>query len=102
MPRDQRKIEQPVSNPKVLHRDRKRFDTHFLQATLPKKYGDSTANPSIANFPADAIKDLARNRLVIGLDGDQPPIAVDNLHCSARLSHTNHFLKCHARICKVL
>ena len=102
MPRDQRKIEQPVSNPKVLHCDRKRFDTHFLQAAILKQNGDPPANPSIANFSADAIKDLARNRLVVGINSDQPPVAVDNLHCSARLGHTNHFLKCDERILKVL
>ena len=102
MPTDQRKTEQPVNNPKVMHRDRKRFDTHILQASIAKKSRDLSANPSIADFSADEIKDLARNRLVVGINCDQPPIAVDNLHCSARLGYTNHFLKCRARILKVL
>lgn len=88
MPSAQRKIEQPVSSPEVLHRDRMRFDTHFLQATLPKKYGDPTAAPSSANFPADQIKDLARNARSSASMATNPPIAVDNLSSPApRLRH---------------
>jgi len=102
MPGDQRKIEQNVGNPKVTQRHRKGFDTHFLQAGIPKEYGHSPADPSIANFYANMIKNLARNGLVVGINCDQTPVAVDNLHFSACLGYTNHFLECRARICKVL
>ena len=102
MPGDQRKIEQNVGNPKVTQRHRKGFDTHFLQAGIPKEYGHSPADPSIANFYASMIKNLARNGLVVGINCDQTPVAVDNLHFSACLGYTNHFLECRARICKVL
>ena len=102
MPGDQRKIEQDVGNPKVTHCDRKSFDTNFLQATVLKKNGDPAANPSIANFCADVIKDLARNRLVVGLNSDHAPVAVDNLHCSARFGYANYFLECREGIRKVL
>ena len=102
MPGDQRKIEQNVGNPKVTQRHRKGFDPYFLQAIMLKKNGHSPADPSIANFCADVIKDLPRNHLVVGINCDQPPVAVDDLHGPARLGYTNHFLKCRARICKVL
>ncbi len=98
MPRAQRKIEQSVSNPEVLHRDRKSFEKNILQASIAKKSRDLSANPSIANLSADEIKDLARNSLVVGINCDHAPVAIDNLYCSARIGHTNHFLKCRARI----